>query len=84
MNYETRAIGNEEILGLPGERGPQGRRWGLIIGIVAGGVIGPAVGLLVPATLAHETAPLGSAESAEHYAIHGTHADPPAPGAPDP
>ena len=35
MNYETRAIGNEEILGLPGERGPQGRRWGLIIGIVA-------------------------------------------------
>lgn len=57
---------------------------GPAIGIVAGGVIGPAVGLLVPTTLAHETAPLGSAESAEHYAIHGTHPDPAAPGAPDP
>ncbi|WP_353205191.1 efflux RND transporter periplasmic adaptor subunit [Sphingomonas sp.] len=34
MNYETRAIGNEEILGLPGERGPRGPRWGLVAGIV--------------------------------------------------
>ena len=46
------------------------------IGIVAGGVIGPALGLLVPASIAHETAPLGTEASAEHYAVPGMHADP--------
>jgi predicted branched-subunit amino acid permease len=44
-------------------------------GIFAGGLIGPAVGLLVPATVAHETAPLGSGASAERYAMPGTHVD---------
>jgi len=53
------------------------------IGIVAGGVIGPAVGLLVPAAVAHETAPLGSPASVEHYALPGTHADPQAEEASD-
>ena len=39
------------------------------IGIVAGGLVGPAVGLLVPARIAAETAPLGSPASAERYAM---------------
>jgi 4-azaleucine resistance transporter AzlC len=43
------------------------------IGIVAGGIVGPAVGLLIPETVARETAPLGTPESAEHYAMPGTH-----------
>ncbi len=43
------------------------------VGIVAGGVLGPAVGLMVPAAAAHETAPLGTTESAERYAMPGTH-----------
>ena len=34
MKYETRSIGNEEILALPGSRGPDGPRWGRIAGIV--------------------------------------------------
>jgi predicted branched-subunit amino acid permease len=42
------------------------------VGIVAGGLIGPAVGLLVPTTLARETAPLGTARSAERYAMPGS------------
>jgi 4-azaleucine resistance transporter AzlC len=46
------------------------------IGIVAGGVIGPLVGLLVPATAAHETAPLGTPQSATRYAMPGAHFDP--------
>jgi 4-azaleucine resistance transporter AzlC len=41
------------------------------VGIVAGGLIGPAAGLLVPRTLARETAPLGTAPSAERYAMPG-------------
>ncbi len=43
------------------------------IGIIAGGVIGPMVGLLVPAAVAHETAPLGTEASAGLYAMPGTH-----------
>jgi 4-azaleucine resistance transporter AzlC len=43
------------------------------IGIVAGGVIGPAVGLLVPVTVARETAPLGSPASVERYSMPGVH-----------
>ena len=48
------------------------------IGIVAGGVLGPAVGLLVPASIAAETAPLGSLESADRYLMPDAHvrADP--------
>jgi 4-azaleucine resistance transporter AzlC len=42
---------------------------GPAVGIVIGGLVGPAAGLLVPAALADETAPLGSAASAEHYAM---------------
>jgi predicted branched-subunit amino acid permease len=53
------------------------------IGIVCGGVVGPLVGLLVPATAARETAPLGTATSAELYSMPGARveksgeADPP-------
>ena len=46
------------------------------IGIVAGGVLGPMAGLLVPAATARETAPLGSAASMERYSMPGTHVDP--------
>jgi 4-azaleucine resistance transporter AzlC len=45
------------------------------VGIVAGGLLGPAAGLLVPAAAAHETAPLGTTASAEHYAMPGAHLD---------
>jgi predicted branched-subunit amino acid permease len=45
------------------------------VGIVSGGVVGPLVGLLVPASLARETAPLGSEPSVERYAMPGTHVD---------
>ena len=61
------------------------------VGIVAGGVIGPAVGLLVPSAAAAETAPLGSPASAERYSMPGAHLgpetspDPPAgPGSREP
>jgi hypothetical protein len=37
--------------------------------VIAGGVLGPLVGLLVPKTEAHETAPIGSAASARRYAM---------------
>jgi predicted branched-subunit amino acid permease len=43
------------------------------IGIVAGGILGPAVGLLVPAAIAHETAPLGTLESADRYLMPDSH-----------
>jgi 4-azaleucine resistance transporter AzlC len=50
------------------------------VGIIAGGVVGPAIGLLVPKASAHETAPLGSAASADRYSmphtIHDTRGDP--------
>jgi 4-azaleucine resistance transporter AzlC len=42
------------------------------VGIIAGGLLGPAAGLLVPARDAHETAPLGTPLSAERYAMPGT------------
>jgi 4-azaleucine resistance transporter AzlC len=45
------------------------------IGIVAGGILGPLVGLLVPASAAHETAPLGTPASAERYAMPGARVD---------
>jgi branched chain amino acid efflux pump len=41
------------------------------IGIIAGGVLGPLAGLLVPAARAHERAPLGTQASAERYAMPG-------------
>src|SRR5262245_27664466 len=43
------------------------------IGIVSGGVIGPLVGLAIPARLAAETAPLGSFESAERFSMPDSH-----------
>ena len=52
------------------------------IGIVAGGVIGPLVGLLVPSSRAAETAPLGTPRSAERYAMPGAHVDPDASAIP--
>jgi predicted branched-subunit amino acid permease len=54
------------------------------IGIVSGGVIGPLVGLLVPARLAGETAPLGTVASADLYAMPGAHIDPGDPPSPGP
>ncbi len=45
------------------------------IGIVAGGILGPAVGLAIPMSAAHETAPLGTSASAERYAMPGAHVD---------
>lgn len=47
------------------------------VGIVAGGILGPAIGLLVPRELALERAPLGTAASAERYAMPGSHLDDP-------
>jgi predicted branched-subunit amino acid permease len=37
------------------------------VGVIAGGVLGPAIGLLVPAAEARESAPLGSEPSADRY-----------------
>jgi predicted branched-subunit amino acid permease len=59
------------------------------VGIIVGGLVGPAIGLLVPAAESHETAPIGTQASAERYAMPGTHladhADQPLspPGSPD-
>lgn len=46
------------------------------IGVIAGGVLGPLVGLAVPRAAAHETAPIGTPASAERYAMPGTHVEP--------
>lgn len=46
------------------------------IGIVAGGLVGPAAGLLLPASAAQETAPLGTPASAERYAMPGSRVTP--------
>ena len=45
------------------------------VGVVAGGIGGPAVGLLVPRSIAAERAPLGSPASAERYAMPGSRVD---------
>jgi 4-azaleucine resistance transporter AzlC len=39
------------------------------VGIVVGGILGPVAGMLVPSATAHEQAPLGTAASAERYAM---------------
>jgi branched chain amino acid efflux pump len=44
-------------------------------GVIAGGVLGPLAGLVVPEGLAAERAPLGTRESAERFAMPGTHLD---------
>jgi predicted branched-subunit amino acid permease len=49
------------------------------IGVIAGGLVGPAIGLLVPAAAAHETAPLGTPASAGHYGMPVTSRDDDAP-----
>jgi predicted branched-subunit amino acid permease len=49
------------------------------IGVIAGGLVGPAIGLLVPAAAARETAPLGTPPSAVHYRMPGTSRDDDAP-----
>jgi predicted branched-subunit amino acid permease len=54
------------------------------VGIILGGLIGPAVGLLVPAAEAHETAPLGTPQSAERYSMPGVHLDEHESGEPRP
>ena len=50
------------------------------IGIVSGGILGPLVGLLIPARLANETAPLGSLESADRYLVPDAHVHSARPG----
>jgi 4-azaleucine resistance transporter AzlC len=47
------------------------------IGIIAGGLLGPGAGLLVPAAAAHERAEIGSPASADRYSMPGTHLDRP-------
>jgi predicted branched-subunit amino acid permease len=49
------------------------------VGVIAGGLAGPAIGLLVPAAAAHETAPLGTPASAGHYGMPVTSRDDDAP-----
>jgi branched chain amino acid efflux pump len=51
-------------------------------GVVVGGVVGPLLGLLVPAALASERAPLGTPASAERFAMPGTRIDDDAEGLP--
>jgi predicted branched-subunit amino acid permease len=51
-------------------------------GVVVGGVVGPFIGLLVPASLAAERAPLGTPASAERFAMPGTRVDDDAEGLP--
>ncbi len=46
------------------------------IGIVAGGVLGPAVGLLVPSAIAADTATPGTLASAERYLMPDSHVTP--------
>jgi 4-azaleucine resistance transporter AzlC len=43
------------------------------IGIISGGILGPLVGLLIPARLAAETAALGSLGSADRYSMPDSH-----------
>jgi branched chain amino acid efflux pump len=43
------------------------------VGIIVGGLVGPIAGLLVPARMAHETAPLGTPESADRFFMPGSH-----------
>jgi branched chain amino acid efflux pump len=50
------------------------------IGIVAGGVVGPLMGLAVPARIAAVMAPLGSLDSGEPFASPGAHVTQPPPG----
>ena len=45
----------------------------ILAGIIVGGTVGPAVGLLLPAELARETAPLGSLASADRFLMPGSH-----------
>jgi 4-azaleucine resistance transporter AzlC len=53
------------------------------VGIIAGGLLGPAAGLLVPRAEAHETAPLGTPASAVAYAMPGARLPPDETGAGD-
>jgi RND family efflux transporter MFP subunit len=65
MNYETRAIGNEEVLGLPSPDAPRRGRTGLIVGIMIVIAIVAAIayftmGRAKPVTKAVEQLPLVS------------------------
>ena len=51
-------------------------------GVIVGGVVGPLVGLLIPASLAAERAPLGTTASAERFSMPGTRLDDDAEGLP--
>ena len=47
------------------------------IGIIAGGLVGPAAGLLIPARFAQETAPLRTPASAGRFSMPGGRVQPP-------
>ena len=47
MNYAPRSIGNEEILGLPGDLGPQRSRRGVIVAIVVAVLVVALAGFLI-------------------------------------
>lgn len=49
---------------------------GPTVGIIAGGTLGPFAGLLVPASKAHEEAPIGTPASAGHYGMPRTPSGP--------
>ena len=51
-------------------------------GVIVGGVVGPLVGILIPASLAAERAPLGTTASAERFSMPGTRLDDDAEGLP--
>jgi 4-azaleucine resistance transporter AzlC len=51
-------------------------------GVIVGGVVGPLIGLILPAPLAAERAPLGTRASAERFAMPGTRLDDDAEGLP--
>ena len=46
------------------------------IGVIAGGLLGPLVGLAVPPAAAHETAPIGTPASAERDSMPATRVEP--------
>jgi predicted branched-subunit amino acid permease len=45
------------------------------IGVIAGGILGPFVGLIMPETASHERAPIGTVASAGQYGMPGTPRD---------
>ena len=59
MQYETRTIGTEDVIALPGEGAPRGRRWGLIAGIVVAVV---AIAIFAYSFFGHKAPPAKTTE----------------------